>query len=85
MASILLIRRGLRHWDAPRTLISSPSTDTSIRDCLCLTLGLSGHSLLGVSALHYSTGSTEGSEDSGIGFSSCTAPNYYYHMPEYFV
>jgi len=32
--------------------------------------------LLGVSALHYSTGSMEVRKGSGVGFSSCAAPNY---------
>src|SRR5882724_10378808 len=45
LTSILLTRRGIQRWDAPqKTSISSPSTDTSIRDCLCLALGLSGRS-----------------------------------------
>jgi len=36
-----------------------------------------GHlELLGVSALHYSTGSTVVWKGSGVGFSSCAAPNY---------
>jgi len=44
LASILLARQGLQRWDAPRNLNPFPSTDTSIRDCLHLALGLSGHS-----------------------------------------